>query len=167
MLRPDDPYLNCAVACEVHERAKLERVCRYMALGSVLPVTESMPAASKELGIPMSDQLKEAISCFDQIAASEEFSLDLVVEPGEMTFSNNLVTLHGRRAFADDPTDPEKSRLFLRLWLDVDEERARPQVPELRVYENDSISRQEGRTPTYSGESWREVIQGRAHLPAE
>ena len=49
----------------------------------------------------------------------------------------------------------------------MDEERARPQVPELWVYENDSISRQEGRTPTCSGESWREVIQGHAHLPAE
>jgi hypothetical protein len=27
--------LNCAVACEVHERAKLERVCRYMARGPI------------------------------------------------------------------------------------------------------------------------------------
>ena len=27
--------LNCAVACEAHERAKLERVCRYMARGPI------------------------------------------------------------------------------------------------------------------------------------
>jgi len=27
--------LNCAVACEVNERAKLERVCRYMARGPI------------------------------------------------------------------------------------------------------------------------------------
>jgi hypothetical protein len=27
--------LNCAVACEVNERGKLERVCRYMARGPI------------------------------------------------------------------------------------------------------------------------------------
>jgi hypothetical protein len=27
--------LNCAVSCEVHERAKLERLCRYMARGPI------------------------------------------------------------------------------------------------------------------------------------
>jgi hypothetical protein len=27
----DGISLNCAVGCEVHERAKLERLCRYMA----------------------------------------------------------------------------------------------------------------------------------------
>ena len=27
--------LNCAVACEAHERAKLEKVCRYMARGPI------------------------------------------------------------------------------------------------------------------------------------
>ena len=126
-----------------------------------------MPAAAKELGIDMSPELQEAITCFEQIASREDFSLDIKVEPGEMTFSNNLVTLHGRRAFADDPSNPEKTRLFLRLWLDVDEARARPQVPELRVYENNSISKQEGRTPIYSGEAWRELLEGRAHLPVE
>jgi len=133
--------------------------CRY--------VDSYMPAAAKELGIEMSCELQEAITCFERIAASEEFSLDLKVEPGEMTFSNNLVTLHGRRAFADDATDPTKKRLFLRLWLDVDAEHARPQVPQLRVYENDSIAKREGRTPVYSGESWRELIEGRTHLPVD
>ena len=133
--------------------------CRY--------VDSYMPAAAKELGVDMSPELQEAITCFEQIAASDEFSLDINVEPGEMTFSNNLVTLHGRRAFADDPTNPQKKRLFLRLWLDVDEARARPQVPELRVYPNNSISKQEGRTPVYSGESWRELMEGRAHLPVD
>ena len=133
--------------------------CRY--------VDSYMPAAAKDLGIDMSPELKEAITCFEQIAAREEFKLDIDVEPGEMTFSNNLVTLHGRNAFADDSSSPDKCRLFLRLWLDVDESRARPQVPELRVYQNDSISKQEGRTPVYAGESWRELIEGRAHLPVE
>ena len=111
--------------------------CRYQ-------VTESMPAAAKELGIPMSDQLKAAISCFDQIAASEEFSLDLLVEPGERMFSNNLVTVHGRRAFADDASDPGNRRLFLRLWLDVDEARARPQAPAAGLRER--LHLQAGRT---------------------
>ena len=133
--------------------------CRY--------VDSYMSAASKELGIDMSPELHEAITCFEQIAARDDFRLDIDVEPGEMTFSNNLVTLHGRSAFADDSSSPDRCRLFLRLWLDVAEPRARPQVPELRVYQNDSISKREGRTPVYSGESWRELIEGRAHLPVE
>ena len=133
--------------------------CRY--------VDSYMPAAAKELDIEMSPALLEAITCFEQIAAGEGFGLDITVEPGEMTFTNNLVTLHGRRAFADDPVNPENKRLFLRLWLDVDGPRAPPQVAELRVYENNSITKQEGRTPVYSGEAWRKSEEGRAHLPVD
>ena len=133
--------------------------CRY--------VDSYMLAAAKELGIEMSAALQEAITCFEQIAASDDFSLDIKVEPGEMTFSNNLVTLHGRRAFADDPTDTQRTRLFLRLWLDVEETRARPQVDELRVYENDSITQQAGRTPVFSGDAWKQLNEGRAHLPVD
>ena len=53
--------------------------CRY--------VDSYMPAAAKELGINMSPELLEAITCFEEIAAREDFSLDIKVEPGEMTFT--------------------------------------------------------------------------------
>ena len=88
----------------------------------------------------------------------------MLVEPGEMTFSNNFITMHARSAFEDDPGDSEKNRLFLRLWLDVPEARARPHVPEVAVYEDDSIARQEGRTPVYAGDAWSDYEENRAHL---
>ena len=127
--------------------------CRY--------VDSYMPTAAKELGIEMSPSLCEAIAYFEEIAAREEFRLDFLVEPGEMTFSNNLVTLHGRNAFKDDVSDLDRRRLFLRLWLDVAPSEARPQVPELVVYPDNSIPKQEGRTPVYTGEAWQEIERQR------
>lgn len=123
-----------------------------------------MPAAAKALGEDMPARLVEAIACFQEIAARDDFRLDMLVEPGEMTFSNNFITMHARSAFEDDPGDSEKKRLFLRLWLDVPEARARPHVPEVAVYEDDSIARQEGRTPVYAGDAWSDYEGNRAHL---
>ena len=113
-----------------------------------------MPPAAKALGIDMPDDLVEAISYFQEIAARDDFQLDMLVEPGHMVFSNNFVTLHARSAFEDDSNDAERKRLFLRLWLDVDADAGRPHVPEIAVYDADSITRQEGRTPVYAGDGW-------------
>ena len=124
-------------------------------------VDSYMPAAAKELDIPMSPKLLEAIAYFEEIASSDDFKLDFVVEPGEMTFSNNLFTLHGRSTFEDDVSELENRRLFLRLWLDVEESRNRPRVPELSVYEQDSIAKQEGRTPVYTSDAWRDIEKAR------
>ena len=113
-----------------------------------------MPPAAKELGIDMPEDLVEAISYFQEIAARDDIKLDMLVEPGHMTFSNNFVILHARSAFEDGSNDVETKRLFLRLWLDVDAAASRPHVPEIAVYDADSITRQEGRTPVYAGDGW-------------
>ena len=113
-----------------------------------------MPAAAKELGIEMPADLLEAIACFEEIAARDDFKLDLLVAPGEMTFVNNLIVMHGRSTFEDDA---QHKRLFLRLWLDVELEHRRPRVPELSVHENDCYAKQEGRVPVYRGAAWEEV----------
>lgn len=57
--------------------------------------------------------------------------------------------LHARSEF-DDWDEPEKKRLMLRLWLDV-ERKARPVVREIHIYENvggrSGIDPQPGRMP--------------------
>ena len=127
--------------------------CRY--------VDSYMPAAAVELGIELPPELLEGIACFEEIAAREDFKLDIVVEPGEMTFINNLITMHGRSAFDTHAAEPGNARLFLRLWLDVEGDRARPRVPELSVYEGDSIAEQDGRTPVFKGAAWEGIHASR------
>jgi len=117
--------------------------------------------AAKELGIEMPAYLVEAISYYQVIAARDDFQLEMLVEPGHMTFSNNFVTLHARSAFEDDSTDAEKKRLFLRLWLDVDAAESRPHAPEVAVYDGESITKQEGRMPVYAGDAWSDYENGR------
>lgn len=127
--------------------------CRY--------VESYMPAAARELGIDMPSALLDAIACFEEIVARDDFKLSFVVAPGDMTFVNNYITLHGRSGFEDDATQPDQGRLFLRLWLDVEGEARRPHVPELSVYPNDSIVRQEGRKPIFKGAAWEAIHRRR------
>ena len=123
-----------------------------------------MPAAAKELGVDIPSELVEAIDYFQEIAARDDFQLDMLVQPGEMTFGNNFIVMHARSAFEDDTTDANKKRLFLRLWLDVDEAISRPHVPEVAVYDADSITKQEGRTPVYAGDAWSDYENKREHV---
>ena len=115
-------------------------------------VESYLPPAAKELGIEIPADLIEAISYFQEIAARDDIQLEMLVEPGHMIFSNNFITLHARSAFEDDSNDPDMKRLFLRLWLDAEASVSRRHVPEVEVYDGDSITRQEGRTPVYAGE---------------
>lgn len=129
----------------------------FSSVGGVLScrfIETYMPPAAKELGIDMPEDLVEAIGYFQEIAARDDFQLEMLVEPGQMVFSNNFVTLHARSAFEDASNDAARKRLFLRLWLDVDSAASRPHVPEVAVYDADSITRQEGRTPVYAGDAW-------------
>ena len=123
-----------------------------------------MPAAAKELGIEMPADLLEAIAYFQEIAASDDFQLNMLVQPGQMTFGNNFIVMHARTAFENDAASPDKKRLFLRLWLDVDEAVARLHVPEVAVYDADSITKQEGRTPVYAGDAWSDYENRREHV---
>ena len=100
------------------------------------------------------------MSYFHEIAARDDIQLEMLVEPGHMIFSNNFITLHARSAFEDESNDPEMKRLFLRLWLDADAAVSRRHVPQVEVYDGDSITRQEGRTPVYDGE-WFDYAKDR------
>jgi len=62
---------------------------------------------------------------------------------------NNYTVMHARSEFVDWD-EPERKRLMLRLWLDV-ERNARPVVPQIHIYENiggrSGIDPQPGRQP--------------------
>ncbi len=59
---------------------------------------------------------EEAISTFERLSKGEEFSIGLTLEPGDLLFLNNLITLHARTAFEDSDV-PDQKRLLLRLWI--------------------------------------------------
>ena len=123
-----------------------------------------MPAAAKELGVDMPPKLVEAIDYFQEIAARDDFQLNVLVQPGQMTFGNNFIVMHARSAFEDTLDAPDRKRLFLRLWLDVDAAYGRLHVPEVAVYDADSITKQDGRTPVYTGDAWSDYENKRTHV---
>ncbi len=123
--------------------------CRY--------VDTYMPAAAAELGVDLPAELAEAIEYFEAMSAREDVCLDMLIEPGEMMFSNNFTVLHGRRGFDDGNKPPDQRRLFFRLWLDPEDALRRPHVPEVSIYEGDSIVHQEGRKPIYSDDAWEGI----------
>jgi hypothetical protein len=62
----------------------------------------------------------EALDLYLQLAS--EFSLDLDLQPGDITYVNCHVTLHARTDFEDWPEADRKRHLF-RLWLTTNGER--------------------------------------------
>ena len=64
----------------------------------------------------LSEQEREALDLFDTIAARPDVCLNLMLEPGEATITNNCVLLHNRDAFEDGDA-PKNRRHLLRLWL--------------------------------------------------
>jgi hypothetical protein len=114
---------------------------------SVFMVREIVNAAYRELNREFTSEEIDAIDTFRAIARQLQFETRL--EPGEASFLNNYTVMHARSEF-DDWEDPEKKRLMLRLWLDV-ERKPRPVVSEIHIYENvgggSGIDPQPGRLP--------------------
>jgi hypothetical protein len=114
---------------------------------SVFMVREIINAAYRELNQEFTAEEIDAIDTFRTTARRLQFETRL--EPGEASFLNNYTVMHARSEF-DDWEDPEKKRLMLRLWLDV-ERKARPVVREIHIYENaggrSGIDPQPGRLP--------------------
>ena len=134
----------------------------YSTVGDVLScryVDTYMPAAAAELGVELSPELTEAIEYFEATSARDDVKLEMIIEPGEMMFSNNFTILHGRSGFDDGEKPLEQRRLFMRLWLDPDQAVRRPHVPEVTVFEGNSIVRQEGRKPIYSDDAWEGISE--------
>ena len=130
-------------------------------------VREIIKAAFRELGREFTPEEIEAIDTFRATAQRLQFETRL--EPGEASFLNNYTVMHARSQF-DDWEEPDKKRLMLRLWLDVERKR-RPVVKQIHIYENvegrSGIDPQPGRLPAVAkyrapdGEARRQALAER------
>jgi len=77
-------------------------------------------SGQERVGRPLAAAESEALDAFYAIAEEHVLALDL--EPGDLQFLNNYVTLHDRSAYEDHP-EPERKRHMLRLWLEAAERR--------------------------------------------
>jgi hypothetical protein len=67
--------------------------------------------------------------------------LEFMMEPGELSITNNCLLLHNRSAF-ENARDPGLKRLLLRLWLREDR---RPMAPGVLVHKGTAgIAKQQG-----------------------
>jgi Taurine catabolism dioxygenase TauD, TfdA family len=81
-------------------------------------------AAQMAPGVPkLTDKQKEAIDVL--MATAEELCFEMTLEPGDLQLINSHVTYHGRTPFEDDFA-AGKSRLLLRLWLSMPNNRPLP-----------------------------------------
>lgn len=65
----------------------------------------------------------EAMALFNQLAASPELSLRMILQPGDVQLLSNHTCLHYRGSFRDSP---ERTRHLLRLWLSPPADRPLP-----------------------------------------
>ena len=95
----------------------------------------------------LSDIEQEALDYFDEVADREDMKLEVRLESGDATFTNNCVLLHNRTAF-EDLDDPAKARHLMRLWLmDPD----LPAAASIRAHKNmRGIEKVEGRGTYYT-----------------
>src|SRR5882757_2765877 len=86
-------------------------------------------AAEMAPGVPkLTDKQKEAIEVL--MATAEELCFEMTLEPGDLQLINSHVTYHGRTPFEDDH-GAGMSRLLLRLWLTVANNRPLPEGHEI------------------------------------
>src|SRR5216684_1475616 len=86
-------------------------------------------AAEMAPGVPkLTDKQKEAIELLMKTA--EELCFEMTLEPGDLQLINSHVTYHGRTPFEDDH-GAGMSRLLLRIWLTMANNRPLPQGHEI------------------------------------
>ena len=95
-----------------------------------------------------------ALGFLEEVMTRPDVCLRIKLEPGDAAFLNNRTVLHARSEFTDWD-EPERKRLYFRLWLES--KRQRPVVDEIHIYQNASgelgVDPQPGRlpaTPNYS-----------------
>jgi len=70
---------------------------------------------------PFTDQERELLDLYEEIASSPDLYLDMMFAPGDIQLISNHFVLHARTAYADDPAAGRKRHL-LRLWLSLERE---------------------------------------------
>lgn len=76
---------------------------------------------------PLSDLQIEALDLFDEIAAREDFFIDLEWKPGDMGFVHNHQCVHARTDYEDFP-ELERRRHNIRLWLSTNNGWSLPEI---------------------------------------
>jgi len=66
----------------------------------------------------LTDLDHRALDIIQELAETDEFRFDMVLERGDIQFVNNHVLIHSRTHFEDDD-EPDRKRHLLRLWLSV------------------------------------------------
>ena len=86
-------------------------------------------AAQMAPGVPkLTDRQMEAIDVL--MATAQELCFEMTLDPGDLQLINSHVTYHGRTPFEDDFA-AGKSRLLLRLWLSMPNNRPLPEGHEI------------------------------------
>jgi len=80
-------------------------------------------------GAPLSGAALEAVRRVGEIAMQDGIRFDMTFETGDIQILNNHSVLHSRQDFEDWP-DAERKRNLLRMWINLDEDVARPLAPE-------------------------------------
>ena len=78
----------------------------------------------------------EEMSCLlyiESVLKRPELALSMRLEPGDIQFVNNFVTLHPRTSFVDDASDTTRQRHLVRLWISRTVG-GRPLCPEYAVW---------------------------------
>lgn len=87
---------------------------------SVNAASAYMRRAAELRGETFPPDLDEALNVFDEVANRDDVRAEFLLQPGDMMLWNNYTHLHSRRSFKNSP---ERQRLLLRLWLEVEDGR--------------------------------------------
>ena len=86
--------------------------------------------AMKE-GLEVTALEREALQYMHEVINRPELRVDMLLEPGDIQFVNNLTVYHSRTDFVDHD-EPDQKRLLMRLWLNLfGESRASPRLAEI------------------------------------
>jgi Taurine catabolism dioxygenase TauD, TfdA family len=93
----------------------------YSYFGGALSATVRTGRAMSAMRFPDVPRLTaDEVSCFmyfDSLPKRPGVALGMQLQPGDLQFLNNFVTVHNRSAFVDDAEDPARQRHLLRLWI--------------------------------------------------
>ena len=92
--------------------------CRYNQ--KAILTSEELPGVKS-----LTDLEKKAINHITELAMRDDIRFDVHLEAGDIAFLNNNTVLHNRGSFIDHEA-PEKKRLLLRQWVNLDGARKLP-----------------------------------------
>jgi hypothetical protein len=86
--------------------------CRYNQ--KAILTAEELPNSER-----LTDLEKAAINCVGELAMREDIRFDARAEAGDLMLLNNHTVFHNRDGFTDYP-EPERKRLLLRQWINLE-----------------------------------------------